>query len=79
MPCPDYRHIQSKIDLAREELLRRAHENASGADEFAVSTRERAARVSLFSAEIDAQFHRARCPQCRKTEAFALPELAEAA
>lgn len=79
MPCTDYRYIQSRIESAREELSQRACEDAPGGDEFAISAWERAARVSLFSAEIDAQFHKARCPQCRGAEAFVPSELAEAA
>jgi hypothetical protein len=79
MPCTDYRHIQLRIESAREELRRQAHENAPGRDELGPSAWERAARVSLFSAEIDAQFHKARCAQCRNRDDFAQAEFAEAA
>lgn len=80
MPCSELRHIQLEIESARAELRNRAPESASDrGDEFAFAAWERAARVSLFSAEIDAQFHRARCPECCRTEPFALPELADAA
>lgn len=79
MPCTDYRHIQSRIESAREELRRHADEKAPDRDEFVPPAGERAARVSLFSAEIDAQFHMARCARCRGREEFVAPELAEAA
>ena len=82
MPCNDLRNIQLRIESAREELRRRAGENAPDG-EFATAAWERAARVSLFSAQIDAQFHRARCPHCRtNTSPIAepmAPDLAEAA
>lgn len=77
MTCPEFHHIQNRVEIARAELRSRAAESA--ADEFAYSAWERAARTSLFSAEIDAQFHKAHCSQCRAAEAQELKLFAEAA
>lgn len=84
MSCSELRHIQLEIESAREELRKRAAESAPDrGNEFAFDAWERVLRTSLFSAEIDAQFHRARCPQCRtKTAEIAeplTPDLAQAA
>lgn len=84
MSCPELSRIQSTIETAREELRLRASEaTTEAAGESAFSTWERVARTSLFSAEIDAQFHKARCPQCRQAKAAVYEprtrELAQAA
>lgn len=77
MSCPEFSHIQDRVESAREELRSRAAESAAG--EFAYAAWERIARTSLFSAEIDAQFHKARCSRCRSAEMANAELLAEAA
>lgn len=77
MSCPEFRLIQDRVESAREELRSGVAESAAG--EFAYAAWERVARTSLFSAEIDAQYHKARCSQCRAAEAADTELLAEAA
>lgn len=79
MSCPEFGRIQSIVEAAREELQRREMETVEEpTGDVAFSAWERVTRTSLFSAEIDAQFHKARCPQCRSA-AMPAAVLAEAA
>lgn len=78
--CPEFRRIQSIVETAREELRRREFES-NPAEDAAFASWERVIRTSLFSAEIDAAFHKARCAKC-KDRAASITEsnlLAEAA
>ena len=66
MTCPGFIHLINTAEAARDELRHAALAEAEVDPvlNFASSTRERLLRTTIFSAEIDAAYHRANCPQC---------------
>jgi hypothetical protein len=65
MACEELVRLKVILEQAREQLRQTAPESAlSFAEEPAWSTRERTLRTTIFSAEIDAAFHAAKCPHC---------------
>jgi hypothetical protein len=65
MACDELVRLRAISEGAREQLRQPAPELVvSPANELAWSTWERSLRTVIFSADIDADFHAARCPHC---------------